>query len=112
VLFMYLFGWIFDSDFLEWAGFQCPEASGGSTDCTGVSALIRMSFSLAIFHTLMFLSTLCRNKFSAALHEGFWTFKVLLIIGIWIGSLWIPNDPVMDGYLVMAKWVSVLFLIY
>ncbi len=26
--------------------------------------------------------------------------------------MWIPNDPVMNGYMTFSKWVSIVFLTY
>jgi len=40
-----------------------------------------------------------RTDFAAAFHDGCWGAKFLIVAGILIGSLWIPNDPVMNGYL-------------
>ena len=53
-----------------------------------------------------------RNNFAAAFHDGCWAAKFLIVAGILIASLWIPNDPVMDGYLEFARIVSVIFLMY
>ena len=36
----------------------------------------------------------------------------MIVSGIFIASLWIPNDPVINGYMEFARVVSVLFLMY
>ena len=107
---MYLFNWLFD--WTDSFGFDCPDASGGGTACTGASALIRMSWSLAIFHLIMLIITSLRSDFAAAFHDGCWGTKFIITSGIMIGSLWIPNDPVLNGYLYFARIVSVFFLVY
>ena len=107
---MYFFNWLFD--WTDVFGFNCPDASGGGSACAGASALIRMSWSLAIFHILMLIIVSLRNDFAAAFHDGCWGMKFLIVLGITIASLWIPNDPVMMGYLKFARVVSVFFLMY
>ena len=71
-----------------------------------------MSWSLMWFHIMILIVTLFRNKFAAMIHDGFWTLKALIVLGIFIGSCWIPNDPTMNGYMTFAKWVSVIYLSY
>ena len=107
IVMMYILNWIFD--WTEWFGFDCT--MGGSA-CTGASALIRTSWSLAIFHVIMLCIVALRNDFAAAFHDGCWGAKFLIVTGIFIASLWIPNDPVMDGYLQFARIVSIFFLMY
>jgi hypothetical protein len=40
-------------DRVDWL--DCPEESGGSSACFGTSAVIRMSFTLFIFHLLVLI---------------------------------------------------------
>lgn len=70
-----------------------------------------MSFILLLFHTLIFLITLARNKIAAQIHDGCWGFKALLVAGGYFGSWWIPSD-FMNGYYQFAKYVSAIFLLY
>jgi len=53
-----------------------------------------------------------RTDFAAAFHDGCWGTKFIIVFAIWAASLWIPNDPVMNGYLQFARIVSVIFLFY
>jgi len=53
-----------------------------------------------------------RTTWAAAFHDGCWGAKFLIVAGIWISSLWIPNDPVINGYMEFARIISVLFLLY
>ena len=110
IIMMYIWKWIADSDAADWFGFGCSDIGGGA--CAGASALVRMSFIMAIFHVLILCITFARNECAAVIHDGYWGFKFLLVLGGFIGSLWIPNDPVMEGYMVFSKWISVIFLIY
>ena len=110
IIMMYFFNWLFD--WTDSFGFECPESAGGGNACTGASALIRLSWSLAIFHIIMLVIVSLRSNFSAAFHDGCWGAKFLIVAGILIPSLWIPNDPVMDGYLEFARIVSIIFLMY
>lgn len=110
IVMMYIFKWLFD--WTDTFGFECPEASGSGSACAGASALIRTSWSLAIFHIIMLIIVSLRNNFAAAFHDGCWGAKFLIVAGILIASLWIPNDPVINGYLQFARIVSIFFLMY
>ena len=71
---------------------QCPDSAGGGVACMGTSAIIRMSFVLAVFHFLVFTLILARNTAVAIFHDGCWLFKSLLVVGMFIGSLYIKNS--------------------
>lgn len=77
----------------------------------GTSAIIRMSFVLAIFHFLVFVVILARNTAASIFHDGCWLFKSLLVIGLFIGSLYI-NNSFFEGYSSFSRYVSIVFLIY
>ena len=107
---MYLFNWLFG--WTDTFGFDCPDASGGGNACAGASALVRTSWSLTIFHIIMLVICSLRTDFAATFHDGCWGAKFLIVTGIFIASLWIPNDPVINGYMEFARFVSVIFLMY
>jgi hypothetical protein len=90
---------------------NCPSESGGNLTCLGVSAVYRMSFAQACFYVLLFLSMCCRNSFSKAVNEGLWCWKVTALVGYWFLLLFVQNS-FFDGYLVFAKYVSILYLIF
>lgn len=71
-----------------------------------------MSFILLLFHALIFLITLARNDFAAQIHDGCWGAKSLLVAGSWIASWWMPDAFFNSFFLPVAKYVSVIFLIY
>jgi hypothetical protein len=70
-----------------------------------------MSFILACFHFLVFTVILSRGDAAAIFHDGCWLFKSLLVLGGFIGSMWISND-FFHGYMTFARYVSIIFLIY
>jgi len=111
ILGYYIWTWATDNDVADFAGVGCNDIGDGSS-CAMSSTVVRMSFTLAIFHLIMLLAILPRGKCSAMLHDGFFSLKFLLVVGGFIGTLWIPNDPVMNGYMEMSKWVSIMFLSY
>lgn len=73
--------------------------------------MIRMSFVLFCFHLFIFIIILSRSKIAAAFHDGCWCFKTLLVVGGYIGSMWISNDFI-KGYLYFAEVLSAIFLLY
>jgi hypothetical protein len=70
---------------------QCPGASGDGSACMGVSAIIRMSFTLACFHIVIFCIILARNTPAAVFHDGCWFTKSMMVLGFFIGMMWVPN---------------------
>jgi len=104
--------------FVDWAqhiGIECPDASGGtySADaCFNSSAFVRISWSLMWFQFLIFLICLPKNDCAAVIHDGWWTLKFLIVAALFIGSLYIDNDPFMIGYMQFSRVVSVIFLAY
>ena len=106
---MYLFNWIFG--WTDAFGVGCPEEIGGAS-CAGASALIRISWALALFHVFMLFIVALRTSWAAAFHDGCWGVKFIVVAALWISSLWIPNDPVMNGYMSFSRIISVVFLMY
>ena len=45
-------------------------------------------------------------------HDGCWGIKILIMLGLTTASLWIPNDPVIVGYMKFSRWISIAFLTY
>ena len=99
IIMMLIINWLFDltDDF----GFDCPlpEDGGNNKACAGSSTLVRTSWSLALFHIIMLIIVSLRNEAAAVFHDGCWGVKFIIVAGILVSSLWIPNDPVIDGYL-------------
>ena len=99
-------------DYTEYIGLDCPNESGGSKACAGASAIVRLSLALAIFHAVMFGITCLRNNGAAMFHDGCWLAKSLIVLGLTTALLWVPNDPVIIGYMKFARWISIAFLTY
>lgn len=86
-------------DLVDWlpSFMDCPDESyvGNDQDgsaCLGASAIIRMSFVLAVFHVFVFLIILMRNTAAAAFHDGCWLVKSLAVFAGFIVSMWIPVE--------------------
>lgn len=89
---------------------ECNEQSGGGSACFGTAAVLRMSFVLFLFHTLIIITLLPRLMCSSAIHDGFWCLKFLLVIGAYIGVFWIPNT-FYYGWAYFARVAAGLYLI-
>lgn len=76
-----------------------------------MSAVFRMSFILVLFHLLIFLICLTRSQIAAVFHDGWWTFKFLLILGSFIASFYL-NNSFFVGYASFVRATSAFFLIY
>ncbi|XP_059562961.1 serine incorporator 3 isoform X2 [Myotis daubentonii] len=83
------------------------------TDCNvqvGFKAVYRISFALAIFFfafSLLMLKVKTSKDPRAAIHNGFWFFKIAAIVGIMVGSFYIPG-----GYFttVLLSVTSILYI--
>ena len=71
-----------------------------------------MSFILTLFHVMIFIICLCRTDMAAAIHDGCWAVKFLLVCAGYVGSFWIDSSFFTDFYMKMAMGVSVIFLLY
>jgi len=76
-----------------------------------MSAVFRMSFILVLFHLFIFLICLSRVQIAAVFHDGWWTFKFLLILGSFIASFYMPNG-FFEVYVNFIRVTSTFFLIY
>nr|XP_020644902.1 serine incorporator 3 [Pogona vitticeps] len=70
-----------------------------SYDCealVGYRAVYRISFAMAVFFCL-FALLMIQVKSSkdprAAVHNGFWFFKIAAVVGIMVGAFYIPEGP-------------------
>jgi hypothetical protein len=92
---------------------SCPNEDDPNmkTACLGASNIIRMSFVLFLFHLFIFILILSRSQMAAAFHDGCWLTKSALVFGGWVASMWISSDFI-QGYLVVTKWLSTVFLVY
>lgn len=81
-----------------------------SFNCFGISAVYRLSFSLLLLYVLLALIMLCRNRCSRVVNEGLFFVKYILVVGAFIGFLWVVND-VFLGYGQACKYIGLLFLV-
>lgn len=110
IISMYVMHWVLSGT--TWIGIDCTVASGGGDLCVGPSLLVRMSFALALCHTICFGVCCLRNEMAAKFNEGCWCFKILIVVAMMVGGLWIPNEPFYFGYLHFAQWTSFFFLAF
>ncbi|XP_052663810.1 serine incorporator 4 isoform X2 [Harpia harpyja] len=75
----------------------CEHLPGG-TDCeqlVGSSAVYRVCFGTACFHlaqAALLLNVRSSTDCRAQLHNGFWLLKLLVLVGLWAASFFIPED--------------------
>ena len=62
---------------------------------------------------LIALILMPRTKVVAEFNEGCWCLKMLFVLGVFLVSFWIPNDPFFETfYLNMACIVSFFYLVF
>lgn len=53
---------------------------------------------------------LCRNRLAMVINEGCFCFKYLLVVGLFIGSLWLSNGSFAD-FAEASQYISIPFMI-
>ncbi|XP_042550747.1 serine incorporator 3 [Dipodomys spectabilis] len=86
------------------------------SDCdvlVGYKAVYRINFALAIFFFAFFL-LMIKVKTSkdprAAIHNGFWFFKIAAIVGIMVGSFYIPGGPFTSVWFIVGMVGAAFFI--
>ncbi|KAL7985537.1 hypothetical protein Chor_004107 [Crotalus horridus] len=86
-------------------GFDCEAL-------VGYRAVYRVSFAMAVFFCL-FALLMIQVKSSkdprAAIHNGFWFFKVAAVVGIMVGAFYIPEGPFTTG---KCAWIRKLLFAF
>uniref|UniRef100_A0A663MNP0 Serine incorporator 4 n=1 Tax=Athene cunicularia TaxID=194338 RepID=A0A663MNP0_ATHCN len=81
----------------------CNHLPGG-TDCeqlVGSSAVYRVCFGTACFHlaqAALLLNVRSSTDCRAQLHNGFWFLKLLVLVGLWVASFFIPEDGFIQAW--------------
>lgn len=89
---------------------KCEYKEAASEDCFGEVSVLRMSFSLTLYHILILLILIPRARCCGAIHDGFWPVKSLVLLGIYIGS-WFINKKVFIVWGGICRASSVSFLL-
>ncbi|KAL4624362.1 serine incorporator 3-like, partial [Arapaima gigas] len=98
------------------AGSSLPGIQG-NVSCeifVGYKAVYRVCFAMALFFLFFFLLMLnVKNSRDprAALHNGFWFFKVAAIIGIAVGAFYIPDSPFTRFWFITGISGAFLFIV-
>lgn len=86
-------------------------------DCdvlVGYKAVYRINFALAVFFFVFFLLML-KVKTSkdprAAVHNGFWFFKIAAIVGIMVGSFYIPGGHFTTAWFAIGMGGAFFFIL-
>ncbi|XP_068927924.1 serine incorporator 3 [Petaurus breviceps papuanus] len=79
----------------------------------GYKAVYRINFALAVFFFLFFLLML-KVKSSkdprAGVHNGFWFFKIVAIVGLMVGSFYIPEGPFSTAWYYIGMTGAFLYI--
>ncbi|CAF4088023.1 unnamed protein product, partial [Rotaria magnacalcarata] len=80
----------------------------------GYSSIYRVQFSLACFFFTMMLIMLCAKRSEdprSAIQNGFWFFKILIIIGISVGTFFIPNEELIPALMIIGCICGFVFIL-
>ncbi|XP_006202573.1 serine incorporator 3 [Vicugna pacos] len=77
-------------------------------------AVYRINFALAIFFfvfSLLMLKVKTSKDPRAAIHNGFWFFKIAAIVGIMVGSFYIPGGHFTTAWFVIGMTGAAFFIL-
>ncbi|CAF0865690.1 unnamed protein product [Rotaria sordida] len=80
----------------------------------GYLSVYRIQFSLACFFFVMMILMLCVKRSKdprSGIQNGFWLFKILIIIGICIGAFFIPNQGFAPTLMVIGSICGFIFIL-
>ena len=53
-----------------------------------------------------------RNDAAAVSHDGWWGLKFIIVGCLFVGSMWVPNEPYIVQYMKFSRFLSIIFLSY
>jgi len=80
----------------------------------GYLSVYRIQFSFACFFFLMMILMLCVKRSKdprSGIQNGFWFFKILIIIGICIGAFFIPNQDFAPALMIIGSICGFIFIL-
>ncbi|NXR09626.1 SERC3 protein, partial [Semnornis frantzii] len=80
----------------------------------GYRAVYRISFAMAVFFFLFSLLMIAVKTSSdprAAVHNGFWFFKIAAIVALMVGAFYIPEGPFTRAWFVIGLFGAAFFIL-
>ena len=109
IVFLFYGHYIFELPFSSFLG--CEGDENAKQACIGVSAVYRTSFTLTIFHVILFLLCLCGGELISKLNEGAWPAKFVFVLIIFVLTFFMSNGFFkIYGYCAMVA--SFFFIVY
>ncbi|CAF0983050.1 unnamed protein product [Rotaria sp. Silwood1] len=99
---------------------NAPSSSGtqlSSVDCSkivGSLAVYRLSFGMSIFFfilSLLMIKVKTSNDFRAKIQNGFWGFKLLILIGLIVGAFFIPHQGFDYAFMIIGLIGGFIFIL-
>ena len=81
-----------------------------SMSCLGASTVYRFSLSLLIIFLILCLVMICRNRIARVINEGLFFIKYLIIVGIFIGFLFV-NNTIFLSYGEACKGLGIVYML-
>ncbi|XP_054247730.1 serine incorporator 3 [Indicator indicator] len=80
----------------------------------GYRAVYRISFAMAVFFflfSLLMIAVKTSNDPRAAVHNGFWFFKIAAIVALMVGAFYIPEGPFTRAWFVIGVFGAAFFIL-
>ncbi|XP_074867482.1 serine incorporator 3 [Carettochelys insculpta] len=80
----------------------------------GYRAVYRISFAMAVFFfvfSLLMIQVKTSNDPRAAVHNGFWFFKIAAIVGLMVGAFYIPEGPFTRAWFIIGTLGAFCFIL-
>jgi hypothetical protein len=88
---------------------KCEYYPNENDDCFGQVSVLRMSFSLVLFHLVMLLILVPRQEVCGQINDGCWVLKYIILIGLYIAS-WFISQPFFVVWGNICRAFSILYL--
>ncbi|NXF88972.1 SERC3 protein, partial [Eubucco bourcierii] len=80
----------------------------------GYRAVYRISFAMAVFFflfSLLMIAVKTSSEPRAAVHNGFWFFKIAAIVALMVGAFYIPEGPFTRAWFVIGIFGAAFFIL-
>ncbi|XP_008942974.1 PREDICTED: serine incorporator 3-like [Merops nubicus] len=80
----------------------------------GYRAVYRVSFAMALFFflcSLLMIAVKTSSDPRAAVHNGFWFFKIAAIVALMVGAFYIPEGPFTRAWFVIGVFGAFFFIL-
>ena len=85
--------------------------ASSNEECLGITTVMRMSFTLCVYHLLVLIIILPRLRCSQILHDSCWIGKFITILLLFILAHLIPIGFFYMGWIYIVRFGAIVFML-